>query len=344
MSSSALHTPLNPPLQLEPPLSSPLPRRDTRRNALVAAISAGAALLLLLVAAFHGYIAWMVAYPYVAPVHSNPMEAKGLAYEDVAFPSLSGRTTVSGWYIPASPGRSIQSESERTIVLSHGYGANREETWVPMYDLASLLHRLNYNVLMFDYGYASQQYRAPATGGWEESQQLLAAVDYVRESGSKEVVVWGFSMGAGTALQAALQTDAIDAMILDSTFVASPDTLFDNVRNIIDLPRLSLPLIEKLLPLWTGVDFNKIPAEQVLSTNYSIPIYMIHGTMDAKASYQSAETIAARQTNPLSREWIVNGGQHELLFRQHPKEYIQRAALFLSQVNQSLEQEGRLDA
>ncbi|MCM3748433.1 alpha/beta hydrolase [Paenibacillus pasadenensis] len=334
MSSSTLRT----PLQLEAPLAAVVPRRDTRRNALAAAVSATTALVLLLVVAFHGYIAWMVAYPYVAPVTSNPMEAKGLAYEDVTFPSLSGRTTVSGWYIPAAPGRSLKSESDRTIVLSHGYGTNREETWVPMYDLASLLHKLNYNVLMFDYGYASKQYRAPATGGWEESQQLLAAVDYVRTQGSKEVVVWGFSMGAGTALQAALQTDRIDAMILDSTFVPSPDTLFENVRNILDLPRFpSLPLIEKLLPLWTGVDFNKIPAEKVMNTSYSIPIYMIHGTMDAKASYQSAESIYEKQANPLSREWIVNGGQHELLFQQHPKEYIQRAALFLSQVNQSIE-------
>lgn len=115
MSSSALHTPLNSPLQLDPSLSSVLPRRDTRRNALVAAVSAGAALLLLLIVAFHGYIAWMVAYPYVAPVHSNPMEAKGLAYEDVTFPSLSGRTTVSGWYIPSSPAaRSRASPSGRS--------------------------------------------------------------------------------------------------------------------------------------------------------------------------------------------------------------------------------------
>ncbi len=337
MSSTALSTPLN----LEGNRSSVAPRRDTRRNALIASVSALAALVLLAAAAFHGYIAWMVAYPYVAPVYSNPMEAKQLSYSDITFPSQSGRTTVSGWYIPAGSGHSVKEASDRTVILSHGYGANREETWVPMYDLASLLNRLHYNVLMFDYGYASKQYRAPATGGWEESQQLLGAVNYARSHGSGEVVVWGFSMGAGTALQAALQTKDIDAMILDSTFVPSPDTLFENVRQIIDLPRFpSLPLIEALLPLWTGVDFNKIPAEKVMSTDFDIPIYMIHGTMDVKASYQSAETIASRQTNPLSREWIVNGGYHEMLYRDHPKEYIQRVALFLSQVNQSLENEG----
>ncbi|WP_232313019.1 hypothetical protein [Paenibacillus sp. P22] len=133
MSSTALSTPLN----LEGNRSSVAPRRDTRRNALIASVSALAALLLLAAAAFHGYIAWMVAYPYVAPVYSNPMEAKQLSYSDITFPSQSGRTTVSGWYIPAGSGHSVKEASDRTVILSHGYGANREETWVPMYDLAS---------------------------------------------------------------------------------------------------------------------------------------------------------------------------------------------------------------
>ncbi|AJY77576.1 alpha/beta hydrolase [Paenibacillus beijingensis] len=314
-------------------------RNFTRhKHAFVALMSALMALVVLTVVAFHGYIAWMVAYPYVAPLTSNPKLAKNLDYTDVTFPSMSGRTTVGGWYIPASKAGSGTKQSERTIVFSHGYGANREETWVPMYDLANLLHKLHYNVLMFDYGYASAKYKAPATGGYEESQQLLAAVKYARDHGSKEVVVWGFSMGAGTALQAALQTNQIDALVLDSLFLPSPDSLFENVRQIIDLPRFpSLPMIEKLLPLWTGVDFNKIPASSVQSTSYDIPIFIMHGTKDAKASYATAEAIASKQTNPLSREWIVNGGSHELLFREHPKEYIQRAALFLSQVNQSLD-------
>lgn len=349
----AMSTTIMTPMPLEgslspgmPPAPGPLPegpapastRNFTRhKHAAVALMSALVAFVMLAVVAFHGYIAWMVAYPYVAPLTSNPKQAAGLDYADVTFPSLSGRTTVGGWYIPAKAAGNDAKPSERTIIFSHGYGANREETWVPMYDLANLLHKLNYNVLMFDYGYASTKYKAPATGGYEESQQLLAAVKHAREQGSSEVVVWGFSMGAGTALQAALQTDQIDALVLDSLFLPSPDSLFDNVRQIINLPRFpSLPMIEKLLPLWTGVDFNKIPASTVRNTSYDIPIFVMHGTNDAKAAYTTAETIANKQTHPLSREWIVSGGKHELLFREHPREYIQRAALFLSQVNQTL--------
>jgi pimeloyl-ACP methyl ester carboxylesterase len=307
------------------------------KHLLVASIASLTAMCLLAVIIFHGYVAWLLAYPFVAPLSSNPKAAIGLDYEDVVFPSKSGNTTVSGWFIQAEVEANEPAQLVRTVVFSHGYGANREETWVPMYELSKMLHGLNYNILLFDYGYASKEYKAPATGGLEESQQLLAAVDYAKSRGADDIVVWGFSMGAGTALQAALQTDEIDAMILDSLFIPSSEALFDNLNQFVSLPRFSLPLIESMIKLWTGTSFGSIPADQVISNEYDIPLYIIHGTNDVKASYKTAEAVAADQGNLLSRSWIVPDGRHELLFKEHPREYIQRAALFLSQVDQQLQ-------
>jgi pimeloyl-ACP methyl ester carboxylesterase len=315
------------------------PSRSRTRHLLVASIASVTAMCLIALVIFHAYVAWMLAYPYVAPLAANPKTAIGVDYEDVIFPSRSGDTTVSGWFIPANSDDSDSTDSMRTVVFSHGYGANREESWVPMYELSKLMHGLHYNILMFDYGYASKTYKAPATGGLEESQQLLAAVDYAKQRGAQDIVVWGFSMGAGTALQAGLQTDDIDAMILDSLFIPSSQALFDNLNQFIQLPSFSLSMIEKLIPLWTGADFGSIPADEVISHEYNIPLFIIHGTKDAKAPYETAELVAADQGNALSRTWIVPEAQHELIFRAHPTEYIQRAALFLSQVDQQLQSE-----
>ncbi|KWX88626.1 alpha/beta hydrolase, partial [Paenibacillus riograndensis] len=98
--------------------------------------------------ALHGYIAWVLSNPTVAPLYSNPSMAKGLDYEDITFPALDGSRMMQGWYIPSKG-------SSKTIVFSHGYGANREETWVPMYDLAHYAPSLNFHAVMFDYGSAS---------------------------------------------------------------------------------------------------------------------------------------------------------------------------------------------
>ena len=278
---------------------------------------------------FHAAIAWLLVHPPVVSLNSNPFAAKELPYRDVTFPSSDGRALVNGWWIPAP-----HSGPDRTVVLSHGYGTNREELWVPMYDVAGWLHELGYNVLMFDYGFADPSRRRPATGGVHESRELLGALRYARASGQEKVIVWGFSMGAGTALQAALQSDPreIDGMILDSTFVPSSETIRDNLVRHAAALRLSAGLVRLFLPMWSGVRLDDIPGEEIRTTAFSFPMLLIHGTGDAKASPELAERVAEAQRHPDSALWIVEGADHEMMFRTHAEEYKRRVADFLLRV------------
>ncbi|MFC7680649.1 alpha/beta hydrolase [Paenibacillus sp. GCM10028914] len=297
------------------------------RHILLALILSVVFFLVFCFIALHAYIAWVLSNPTVAPLYSNPKLAKEMEYENVLFHSIDGKQTLSGWYIPAQ-------SSTRTIVLSHGYGANREETWIPMYDLAHYAHNLNFNVLMFDYGFASQTSKEVATGGKAEKRQLLGAIQLAKQRGAKQIVVWGFSMGAGTALQAGLETKDVDAMILDSTFLLEPDTLYHNIKNQIDLPRHpSLEILEILFPILNGTSLDQIPYSEVKSQDYPFPILFIHGTNDDKAPYPIAEKIASNQTHPDSDSWIVEGARHELIFRENPREYLRRVSTFLGKLN-----------
>ncbi|PDO11403.1 MAG: hypothetical protein BLM47_02820 [Candidatus Reconcilbacillus cellulovorans] len=283
------------------------------------------------VLAFHGYIAWTIARPTPTPLQSNPEQALGLPYRDVRFRSLGGDVRLSGWYIPAP-------DSERTVVFSHGYGANREEYWVPMYDLVGEVHRRGYNVLMFDYGYVGNPGR-PVTAGVNETRELLGAVAFARSQGADRVYVWGFSMGAGIALQAALAgsvagAPGIDALVLDSTFVLTPETLRYNLSRHGRLPDWSAPLVESWFPLLHGVRLSDIPFRDLLTVQFDIPVYVVHGALDDKAPVAIAEQIAANQSaNPLSGSWIVPDGHHELLFRYHREEYLKRTLGFLDVVS-----------
>lgn len=272
-------------------------------------------------------VAWVISHPPIYVIGSNPMLARGLSYEDVTFPSSDGRSQTNGWWIPAAGGR--------TVVLSHGFGANREEEWVPMYDIASLLHRLGYNVLMFDYGYADAKHRLPATGGVAESKQLLGALQFARSQGSSELIVWGFSMGAGTALQAALQTDLIDGMILDSTFIPDEDSIYYNLKKYVSLPKsLAAEWIRKILPIFTGTSLGQIPSAEAQHEDFTYPVLLIYGTADDKSPASISENIAAAQTNPLSQLWTVPGVIHEMTFRTYPDEYTQRATAFLQAIDE----------
>lgn len=301
-------------------------RRISIKHIAVALLLSILFFLIFCFVSLHGYIAWVLSNPTVAPLYSNPKLSKNLDYENIVFPAADGSRKMQGWYIPAE-------DSVKTIVFSHGYGANREESWIPMYELASFAHQLNFNVLMFDYGFAAENSKEVATGGKKEAQQLLGAIDYVKQRKAQEIVVWGFSMGAGTALQAGLTSGDIDGMILDSTFLLEPDTMYHNIRQQIDLPRHpSLEIIGMLLPVLNGTSLRQIPYMQVKSEDYPFPTLFIHGTEDEKAPYPIAEKLAANQTNPDSGVWIVEGAHHELIFREHPKEYLRKVSLFLSRI------------
>lgn len=308
---------------------SPLPLLKRIGRLLKWMLLAGTSALLFIYIGLHAYIAWLLAYPPVAPLASNPLLAKNLPYTEIVFPSADGHSLVDGWWIPTA------TPSKQSVVLSHGYGANREEHWVPMYDLAEWLHGIGYNVLMFDYGFASSLHSLPATGGILESGQLLGAVQYAREeAGSEQVIVWGFSMGAGTALQAALQGAPIDAMILDSTFLPSDETLAYNLEHM--LPQLAayptIPLIKWFLPLMSGYRLEQVPALTAQTTSFEFPVFLIHGTKDSKAPVVLAENVAMAQSHPQSRLWIVDGAIHEMIYRMHTKEYVQLISAFLEAI------------
>lgn len=312
--------------------SPPLYRRGPSGIRIARTLLGGLLALLLLVLvgliALYAYIAWVLARPHVAPLQSNPLAAVQLPYEDVTFTAQSGTHSLEGWYIPA------ETPSRRTIVFSHGYGGNREEIWVPIYELAQFANRAGYNALMFDYGYVYHDDRV-VTGGAQESGDLLGAVQYAIERGADEVVVWGFSMGAGTALQAALRTDAIDAMILDSTFVLEPDTLYHNLHQV--APKLpkepSITLLRWLYPLLNGSGLQDVPYQDIQSTAYDIPIFMIHGTRDERSPHDMINGIAANQkTSGASDYWLVPNATHELIYRADKEEYASRVAAFLRRI------------
>jgi pimeloyl-ACP methyl ester carboxylesterase len=309
---------------IETTITRPILVKRRVKSLLVALISV-LLLFFSLVMAFHAYIAWTLARPHIDPLRSNPTLSFGAAYEDITFPSLNESSTLSGWYIPA-----VKSPSNgKTVIFSHGYGGNREEIWVPLYSLAQELHKQNYNVLMFDYGYVQPQ--VSATGGIRESQELLGAVKYAKDKGAESVYVWGFSMGAGTALQAALQTKDIDGMILDSTFILEPDTLYHNMKQIANLPKFpSQSLVHLFFPLINGVNLNQIPYNQVKEAQYPMPILFIHGKQDQRAPYEMVQEIFRNQSaNSNAQLWLLPNDGHELIFKAQKRTYLSLTMGFL---------------
>ncbi|OCT16045.1 alpha/beta hydrolase [Paenibacillus pectinilyticus] len=326
-------TTLNPVTgSLQPTLDQVITQPFLRRKKFITTILLALLIIsTMAVLVFHAYIAWTLARPHIDPLHSNPLKAVHLPYTNVSFPSQNGKSTLEGWFIPAAA-------SAKTVIFSHGYGGNREEEWVPLYTLARELHKQQYNVLMFDYGYVNPTSNRLMTGGIQESKELLGAIDYIKQTTGGSIYIWGFSMGAGTALQTALQQNGdISGMILDSTFLLNSDTLYQNINQSVHVPKYpSLPLVRMFFPLLNGISLHQVPFTKVTTTSYTMPIFMIHGTSDNKAPYALVESMFKQQHNTASKLWILPNAQHELLYRAEPKTYVSRTMDFLNGIQPTL--------
>ncbi len=121
-------------------------------------------------------------------------------FREVSFPTADGGTVFANSYGTGHHG----------VVLAHGLVFNKE-SWD---DFARRLASSGYFVLAIDFrGYGKSK---PGSKGQSLSEDVLAAVRYLRNQGAQRVSIIGGSMGAGAAAQAAAEAPAgaINGLIL----------------------------------------------------------------------------------------------------------------------------------
>jgi pimeloyl-ACP methyl ester carboxylesterase len=114
-----------------------------------------------------------------------------------------------GWFFPGLRGAP-------TIVLCHGYGSSRGE----LLTLESALQDHQYNVFIFDFA-AHGANAGVTTFGYREVDELRAALNAMaarNDVDSARFGVWGYNLGAYTALREAEGDKRVRALVLDSVY------------------------------------------------------------------------------------------------------------------------------
>ena len=189
-------------------------------------------LFLLIAGAIAGIIVFCAAY-FLRMLLSPPRQRLsatpddlGMPFEDVQFPARDG-VRLSGWFVPV---KKAVSDTKGTVVIVHGWPWNRLGTSaeniftdvpgsapVQLIHLAHALHRLGYQLLMFDLRNHGRSAGAiPVTFGLHEANDLLGALDYLsdrQDVNQRRIGVVGFSTGANTVLYTLPRTDMIRAAV-----------------------------------------------------------------------------------------------------------------------------------
>lgn len=247
----------------------------------------------------------------------------GLAFEQVHFKARDS-TPLVGWWIPApAPPRGA-------LILCHGLSGSmdRDTRHVPA------LHRAGFNVFMFDFRGHGRSGGRWVTLGMFEIDDLLGAADYLRAMyGVARPGVFGFSMGAATALiAAAAAPDKFGPLACDSAFVLLKNTLARW------LMRFGVPyLFGWQYIAWTlfavaTVTRGRIDqVDPLLWTPHVVnPVLFIYGGADRLVPPREVEAMIEVCAGPVER-WEAPGAGHCGAYDAFPGDYERRVVAWFEQ-------------
>ncbi|MBI3922958.1 MAG: alpha/beta fold hydrolase [Armatimonadetes bacterium] len=264
----------------------------------------------------------VVAHPFSLHYSRQNPSAYSLPYQDVTFPANADKLTLSGWFIPATP-------TKGTIILCHGVFADRTD----LSDFAPPLVKAGYSVLAFDFRQRGKSGRSKNTIGKDEVNDLLGAVEYVKQRkdvSGKPIGVMGVSMGASIAIMTAARCKDLRAVVADSGY-ARMDHAIDQHLWIFFGPLK--PLLTRLT-FWhgrrmLGFDPKTVsPASQIAQISPR-PILLIHSKRDfmIRSSESQALYQAAKEPKEL---WITPRGRHTKSRFVYPQEYRKKVVGFFA--------------
>jgi dipeptidyl aminopeptidase/acylaminoacyl peptidase len=283
-------------------------------------------LIAIVVVAFVGisaYLGYSMTKVERLTIEETPAN-RGLAYEDIKFPSREDKLTLRGWYL-------LYLDSEPIIIMGHGAGGHRADPSINMLGIASELVEHGYNVLMFDFRGHGESEGERLSAGYHEKKDMLGAIDFVRGRGFEHIGVLGFSMGATTALMAAAEDINIDGVVADSSFADLTGIMEREFKERSGFPGFFLTPVLFMVKIMYGVDFTAVKPVETVAEIAPRPILFIHGEEDTLIPLEHVYRLKEASENPQNELWIAPNAAHVRAYVENQAEYINKITAFFDE-------------
>jgi pimeloyl-ACP methyl ester carboxylesterase len=257
----------------------------------------------------------------------------GLEFENVWYEVIDqrdgGKLKMAGWWIPSA------EASGRCAVILHGYSDAKVGgiAWAP------LLRSLGFNILAIDLrGHGESGGRNISAGYWErhDLNQILDQTKCARPAETRQILLFGVSLGAAVAAATAVMRNDLWAVILEGPFASFQGAAARHGDNLGTPGPFFQTAAFRLAEWLAGADFDVVrPADTI--GKIPCPVMVIQAGDDPFVS--EAEMAAVRravQSRDSSRGpsvcWELPGVHHVVGLRHDPREYRRRIEEFLLQV------------
>ncbi len=225
----------------------------------------------------------------------------GLPYEELTLKTAEG-IGLSCWLIKA------RQPSRGTVIYLHGVS----ECKIVGLTIAKVLHDNGFNMFLYDsrrHGDSEGKY---CTYGFYEKHDVSTVINYLEQRSDVHlgsIGLFGSSMGAAVAIQAAAIDKRVKAVIAESGFATLRMVFDDYQKRIIKMPWHYLRnLVIKRSEHLAHFKANAVsPLDAVRDLH--VPMFILHGTADSLINYQYSELLY-KNSSPPKELWLINGAKH----------------------------------
>lgn len=224
---------------------------------------------------------------------------------------------LEAWYIPAD-------SAKGTVCMFHGHGGTRSD----VFEESKVFRKLGYNTMLVDFRAHGNSEGNTSTIGYDESEDVKLAYDYIKGKGEKNIVLWGISMGAAAISKSINDYHLLpNKVILEMPFAS----ILKAAEGRIKMMRLPGEPIAMLITFWGGVEhgfwaFNMQPVEFVKKIN--CPVLLQRGKLDPRVTEQETNDIYNNISSP-KKLVIYETCRHESLCEHEHEKWTNEITAFL---------------
>ncbi len=219
-------------------------------------------------------------------------------------------------------------ESDRYVIISHGFGDNR----LGSAKYALMYHAMGFNSVIYDTRGQGENKDQPITLGLKESKDLISLIADTRKRYGRDIILGlhGESMGASFQIMALKYIPDVSFMICDCGFAKLEDVLDVQITKVFHLPRWMVKLGSFGSGVFFGYFFGEVQPIKLLKYG-KVPICFCHGTEDSFIPYHESEMMyeAYRGYKELH---LFKGAEHVESLNSDPESYYRMTADFIEKV------------
>jgi fermentation-respiration switch protein FrsA (DUF1100 family) len=206
---------------------------------------------------------------------------------DVVKYPTSDNLMLTSWYVPPKDGKPV-------FVLFHG-NAENISNWVSVPDYFT---KLGYGFLLAEYrGYGGNPGSISEQGFYKDGRAAMTWLMKDQKIPENRIIVYGMSIGSGTASQMAFEYKGIKALVLEAPFTSAVNEAGDAYPFIGPFKYLTFDKFDNI---------SKAP-------HFSMPVIILQGSQDEVIPVTHGKALYDAVASPMKKYVRLEGGHHSNL-------------------------------